>query len=117
MFGVSLMLSRLHPYLAQPELLEYCKSKGIYLTAYIPTGKFTSRTAMAEADSRQVTPLSAVTLFINELAAKYNASPAQVILAWHIARGTIVVPKSQDPQRQEDDVTVGAFIQMENIRD
>ncbi|KIJ67956.1 hypothetical protein HYDPIDRAFT_83133 [Hydnomerulius pinastri MD-312] len=80
----------LHPYLAQPELLEYCKSKGIYLTAYTPTGYGTVR-----GDA-----------VINELAAKYNATPAQVILAWHVARGNTAVPKSENPQRQKDNLTL-----------
>ena len=43
---------------------------------------------------------------IAELAAKYKSSPAQVVLAWHLARGVIVVPKSSDPQRQKDNLTV-----------
>ncbi|EGN99804.1 hypothetical protein SERLA73DRAFT_180019 [Serpula lacrymans var. lacrymans S7.3] len=80
----------LHPYLAQKELLEYCKGKGIYLTAYTPTGYGTVR-----GDPT-----------INQLAKKYNASPAQVILAWHVARGNAAIPKSQDASRQKDNLTL-----------
>lgn len=100
------MLSRLHPYLAQPELLEYCKSKGIYLTAFTPTGKFTSEIGMPSADQQAGWSTVRDDPIIKELAVKYNATPAQVILAWHIARGHTAVPKSQDPQRQKDNVTV-----------
>ncbi|KAJ7843604.1 NADP-dependent oxidoreductase domain-containing protein [Mycena olivaceomarginata] len=76
----------LNPYLAQTELVEYCKSKGIVVVAYSPTGHATVR-----GD-----PL------IIELAAKYKVSPAQIILAWHVARGVVAVPKSQDPVRQKE---------------
>ena len=32
---------------------------------------------------------------LNELALKYNADPAQITLAWHIAHGHIPIPKSK----------------------
>ncbi|KAJ7196510.1 NADP-dependent oxidoreductase domain-containing protein [Mycena pura] len=80
----------LNPYLAQTELVEYCKSKGIVVVAYSPTGHATVR-----GD-----PL------IIELAAKYKVSPAQIILAWHVARGVVAVPKSQDPVRQKENITL-----------
>jgi len=78
----------LHPYLAQPELVEYCNKKGIVLTAYGAIG-------YVHDD-----PL------ILSLAEKYSVSPAQVILAWHIARGIVVVVKSADPVRQKENLTL-----------
>lgn len=43
---------------------------------------------------------------ILELAKKYNATPTQVILAWHIYRETIIVPKSVNSERQKENITV-----------
>lgn len=74
----------MHPHQAQPELLEYCNKEGIILTAYSPTGY-----AQVANDPTVVS-----------IAAKYNVSPAQVSLAWHLARGTTAVPKSTNSERQ-----------------
>ncbi|KII85717.1 hypothetical protein PLICRDRAFT_115962 [Plicaturopsis crispa FD-325 SS-3] len=78
----------LHPYLAQPELLEYSKKKGIVITAYTPSGY----------DSVRADPT------IVEIARKYNAMPTQVILGWHIARGVTAVPSSKNPGRQVENL-------------
>ncbi|KAK7682824.1 hypothetical protein QCA50_014208 [Cerrena zonata] len=78
----------LHPYLSQPELKAYCNSKGIILTAYTPTGYATVR-----SDST-----------ITALATKYNVTPAQVILAWHLSRGVIAVPKSANEEHQKENL-------------
>ncbi|KAF4568218.1 hypothetical protein EYR36_010227 [Pleurotus pulmonarius] len=80
----------LHSYLAQAELVEYCKSKGIVVTAYAPTG---SSKVLSD-------PL------IVELAAKYKASPAQVVLAWHLARGTTAVPRSTSEAHQKENLSL-----------
>ena len=46
---------------------------------------------------------------IVELAEKYKVSPAQIILAWHVARGVVVVPRSSNASRQKDNLNVGYF--------
>lgn len=74
----------MHPHQAQPELLEFCRAHGIVLTAYSPTGY-----SQVASDPTIV-----------RLAEKYSVSPAQISLAWHLARGTTAVPKSRDPGRQ-----------------
>lgn len=43
---------------------------------------------------------------IVELAKKYQVNPVQVVLAWHIARGVSVVPKSSNEQRQRENINV-----------
>jgi diketogulonate reductase-like aldo/keto reductase len=80
----------LHPYLAQNGLREYCSKKGIAITAYTPSGY-----SVVRSD-----PL------IVSLAEKYGVTPNQVILAWHLSRDTIIVPKSEDSQRQKENLTI-----------
>ncbi|KAJ7095485.1 NADP-dependent oxidoreductase domain-containing protein [Mycena crocata] len=80
----------LHPYLAQTELLEYCRRKGIVVTAYSPTGLEKVRNDPT----------------IVALADKYSVSPTQIILAWHLARGVVATPKSADPERQKQNITL-----------
>ena len=43
---------------------------------------------------------------IVSIAEKYKVTPTQVIFAWHISRGTIIVPKSEKPERQKENITV-----------
>ena len=46
---------------------------------------------------------------ILSLAKKYNATPTQVILSWHIARETPIVVKSVDKERQKENFAVCAM--------
>jgi glycerol 2-dehydrogenase (NADP+) len=81
----------MHPYLAQTELLEYCRGKGIVVTAYSPSGRW----QQVRSDPTIVS-----------LAAKYRATRTQIILAWHLARGVVAIPKSADIERQKENIAV-----------
>ncbi|KAK9447328.1 NADP-dependent oxidoreductase domain-containing protein [Limtongia smithiae] len=75
----------LHPYNPQFRLLSYCKSKGIHVTAYSPLG--------STAAPLQDEPV------IKKIAEAVGHSPAQVLIAWGVWRGTSVIPKSVTPSR------------------
>ncbi|KAI8371743.1 NADP-dependent oxidoreductase domain-containing protein [Radiomyces spectabilis] len=77
----------LHPYLPQRKLLDFCREKGIHVTAYCPLGSVDS-------------PLMKDQKLL-DLAKKYNASPAQMLISWGVKRGTSVIPKSVTPSRIE----------------
>lgn len=47
---------------------------------------------------------------ITELAVKYGVSAAQVVLAWHYARGCIAIPKSSNAERQKQNLNVSHTI-------
>lgn len=87
-----------HPYLQQDELLAYCRSQGIQLTAYSPLG------SQDRADSlKQENELTLLdNPVIKQIANKHQATPAQVLIKWAIERGTVVIPKSVSPQRIQE---------------
>ncbi|KZP01808.1 Aldo/keto reductase [Calocera viscosa TUFC12733] len=80
----------LHPLLTQEDLVEYCKSRGIMLTAYSPTG-------FAKTREHPV---------VNEIAKKHGASPAQISLAFHMKRGYTACPKSTNSERQKENINL-----------
>lgn len=74
-----------HPLLPQNKLLDFCTKHDILLEAYSPLGS-------------QGSPLIDEPV-IKEIAKKYNADPAQIIISWDIKRGYVVLPKSVTPSR------------------
>ena len=98
----------MHPYLAQEDLLQYCREKGIQVTAYTPTGASTelNYVCMLIFAWRSGYKTVREDPLIVELATKYKVKPTQVILAWHISRGVGVVPGSKNPDHQKENIDV-----------
>ncbi|WP_411375546.1 aldo/keto reductase [Arthrobacter sp. MPF02] len=74
----------LHPYFNQRELREFGASKGILTQAWSPLGQ--GGELLEDAT-------------VARIAAKHQATPAQVIIAWHLAIGNVVIPKSVTESR------------------
>lgn len=74
----------LHPYFAQQQLRDYHASKGIVTESWSPLGQ-----GGGELTDQVIT----------DIANAHGATPAQVIIAWHLALGLVVIPKSVTPQR------------------
>ncbi|RDW62391.1 alcohol dehydrogenase-4 [Coleophoma cylindrospora] len=77
-----------HPYLQQPELFDFCKSKGIQVAAYSPLGNNQTGEPRTVDDPK-----------VHEVAKKLGRDPGQVLASWGVQRGTIVLPKSVTPSR------------------
>ena len=90
----------LHPFLQQTDLLEFCRSHKIHVTAYSPLGSG-DRSAAFKADDE---PSLLDKEVINELADTHDATPAQILIAWSVNRGTAVIPKSTNPGRIKENL-------------
>ncbi len=90
----------LHPFLQQAELVEYCREQGIAVTAYAPLG--------SQDRSAAPRPGSGPDLFthpvVTDIATRRDLTPAQVLLAWALKRGTSVIPKSANPERLRENL-------------
>jgi 2,5-diketo-D-gluconate reductase A len=73
----------LHPYLLNDEVRSYGETHGIATEAWSPIAQG------AVLDDPVIT----------EIARRLERTPAQVVLRWHIERGSIVFPKSTTPER------------------
>lgn len=80
----------LHPYLQQPEMLDFAAEHGIHLTAYSPLGSLDRPDSM-KSDNE---PILLEDETIGAIAEKHGATPAQVLISWAVHRGTAVIPKS-----------------------
>ena len=83
-----------HPYLPETELLKFCKEKGIVLLAFAPLGH-----------GMRPGPLEDPAILA--IAARVGKTPAQVLLAWAVQRGTalLTTPKSAERARENFDIS------------
>ena len=97
----------LHPYLPQTKWILAHKASGIAITAYSPLGNmnptYGDRTRRSETTQSKATPLLENAV-IKKIALKRECTPAQVVLAWGISRGTSVIPKSKHENHIEDNI-------------
>jgi D-xylose reductase len=95
----------MHPLLAQPKLLRFCRELGIAVTAFSPLGapSYVPLGMATESDSLLAHPL------ILEIARESERTPAQVLLRWGVQRGTAVIPKTSRPERLAENIAVFNF--------
>ena len=85
----------LHPYFQQNTLKKRVAPCGAVLEAWYPLG---------HGDSG----LLSEPLFV-QLGEKYGKTPAQIILRWHIQEGTVIFPKSTNPQHIKENFDIFDF--------
>jgi 2,5-diketo-D-gluconate reductase A len=82
-----------HPYLTQQELLDFGALHGIATEAWSPLAQ-----GIVLGDHA-----------IGEVARRNTRTPAQVVLRWHLQRGSIIFPKSVTPRRMRENFDVFDF--------
>ena len=85
---------QLNPRITRPEQRAYDSAQGIVTEAWSPLG--------AGNDLLQEPTLRA-------LATKYNKTPAQVVLRWHIELGIVAIPRSANPKRIAENIDIFDF--------
>ncbi len=85
-----------HPYLPQWDLLNYCKKNGIVLQAFAALGHSSEPNVLQDP-------------VVTAIAKRVNKSPAQVLLAWAIQRGTALLTTSKTPSRIKENFEVSAL--------
>ncbi|WP_215226114.1 aldo/keto reductase [Echinicola shivajiensis] len=85
----------MHPFLQQNDLVDFCKSEGIHLTAYAPLGAAYRMKGAGGLDL----PILLENEAVSSIAENHNASAAQVVLAWGMSRDIAVIPKSVNAKR------------------
>ena len=84
----------LHPYLPQDPLVAFCNENELLVTAYSPLGSPDSRAEKHAQDPKLLEDGA-----VMAIAQKHGATLGQVLIAWSIARGIAVIPKSVNQVR------------------
>lgn len=94
-----------HPYLTQSRLLQLAQSYDLAVTAFSPlgAGSYVELSMASEQDSVLGQPV------VQEIAARLQRTPAQVVLRWGIQRGTSVIPKTSRIERLSENLAVFDF--------
>src|ERR1700685_2101581 len=85
-----------HPYLPQWDLFNYCKKNGIVLQAFAALGHGSEPKLVEDP-------------VITAIAKRVNKTPAQVLLAWAIQRGTALLTTSKTPSRIKENFEVSTL--------
>lgn len=95
-----------HPYLPEWDLLEYCRRHGIVLLAFAALGHAMEPRLLDDP-------------VIIAIARRLRKTPAQVVLAWAVQRGTALLTTSVTPSRIQENLDLSIIPEdaMQQIRD
>lgn len=83
----------MHPAFQQREVIAECERLGIGVEAYSPLGQ---GAALRDA-------------VVREIASAHEATPAQVVLAWHVRQGRVAIPKTVSRDRMIENIALAGL--------
>ncbi|RIP35960.1 aldo/keto reductase [Staphylococcus gallinarum] len=83
-----------HPYFNQQELQDFCDKHDIAVTAWMP---------LMRNQGLLDNPV------ITDIATRYDKTPAQIVLRWHLAHNRLIIPKSKTPARIRENIDIFDF--------
>jgi diketogulonate reductase-like aldo/keto reductase len=81
----------IHPFLPNSELIEFCRAHDILPVAYSPLGSQNQVPTTNEIVSSNIE--------LKEIAKRKGVTVAQILIAWGLKRGYVVLPKSSNDDR------------------
>ncbi|CAG5107711.1 Similar to akr1a1a: Aldo-keto reductase family 1 member A1-A (Danio rerio) [Cotesia congregata] len=96
----------LHAYFQQNEMVNFCKKKGITVTAYSPLG---TRGFVNLIGKNDKIPSIMDNSELIKIGKKYNKSSAQIALKFIIQKGIAAIPKSTNPKRIQENIDLFDF--------
>ena len=85
-----------HPYLPETELLQFCRENGVVFLAFAPLGHGMKPGPLEDP-------------VISAIAARVGKTPAQVLLAWAVQRGTALLTTSRSAARAKENFDLSAL--------
>jgi alcohol dehydrogenase (NADP+) len=85
-----------HPYLPETELLDFCKAQNVVLLAFAPLGHGIKTGPLADP-------------VVAGIATRVGRTPAQVLLAWAVQRGTALLTTPKSAVRARENFNISAL--------
>jgi len=98
-----------HPYLYQKNLKKFCDIEDIKILAYYPLIKGPKNNNKFEKIMTEKNLDLLNEEIVLNLAKKYNKTPGQIILNWHLNMGVIPIPGTSNPKRMKENLGAADF--------
>jgi diketogulonate reductase-like aldo/keto reductase len=87
----------LHPLNNRRELVNFCQARGIQIVAHSPFARGSAAVELMKNPT------------LESIASSHNKSVAQIILRWIVQQGFVTIPRSTNPGRIKDNISVFDF--------